>query len=171
MDNNHQKLKTIFKEIKTLTVVGGNWGDEGKGKVIDLIMANFDIVARFSGGANAGHTVFTPDGKKLVSHLIPCGLAQNKICVLARGEFFNLELFLKELQESKVILGEDLPSIYIDSQAPLWTPYHAWFEYYIESIRDKNKIGTTNKGIGPLEGLYKLRLAPLAGFLLEPELL
>jgi adenylosuccinate synthase len=171
MDNNHQKLKTIFEGIKTLTVVGGNWGDEGKGKVIDLIMANFDIVARFSGGANAGHTVFTPDGKKLVSHLIPCGLAQNKICVLARGEFFNLDLFLKELEDSKKILGADLPPIYVDQQAPLWTPYHRWFEYYIESIRDKNKIGTTSKGIGPLEGLYKLRLAPLVGFLQEPALL
>ena len=64
-------------------------------------MSVASIIARGNGGANAGHTVFTPDGKKLVSHLIPCGLAQNKICVIGRGEFFNAELFLKELDYDK----------------------------------------------------------------------
>ncbi len=171
MQSNEERLKSILKDHQTLTVVGGNWGDEGKGKVIDLIMENFEIVVRFSGGANAGHTVYTPAGKKLVSHLIPCGLAQNKTCVLSRGEFFNLELFLKELEESKKILGGKLADIHIDHQAPLWTPYHRYFEHYIESMRGETKIGTTSKGIGPLEGLYKLRLAPLVGFLFEPELL
>ena len=92
MNTNQEKLKEVLGECKALTVVGGNWGDEGKGKVIDLIMDGYDIVVRFSGGSNAGHTVFTPSGKKIVSHLIPCGLAQNKVCVLARGEFFNAEL-------------------------------------------------------------------------------
>jgi adenylosuccinate synthase len=171
MNNNQEKLKSIFKDIQALTIVGGNWGDEGKGKVIDLIMENYDIVTRFSGGSNAGHTVFTPDGKKIVSHLMPCGLAQNKICVLARGEFFNAELFIKEIADMKAQLGEDLAPVYVDQQSALWTPYHRWFEVYIEAQRGENKIGTTNKGIGPLEGLYKLRLAPLVGFLYEPELL
>ncbi len=171
MNENQKKLKNLLEKEKTLTVVGGNWGDEGKGKVIDLVMEHFDIVARFSGGANAGHTVYTPEGKKLVSHLIPTGLAQNKVCVMARGEFFNLELFLKELEDSKSVLGENLPAIYIDQQAPLWTPYHRLFEAYIELRRGAAKIGTTNKGIGPLEGLYKLRLAPVVGYLFEKELL
>lgn len=171
MNTNQEKLKEVLGECKALTVVGGNWGDEGKGKVIDLIMDGYDIVVRFSGGSNAGHTVFTPSGKKIVSHLIPCGLAQNKVCVLARGEFFNAELFIKELADMKLNLGEDLAPVYVDQQAPLWTPYHRWFETYIEAMRGREKIGTTNKGIGPLEGLYKLRLAPLTGFLFEPELL
>ena len=167
------KLETIYKQVEplfkgsqTLTVVGGNWGDEGKGKIIDLVMRYFDAAVRFSGGANAGHTVFTPDGKKIVSHLIPCGLAQNKICVMGRGEFFNAELFIKELADIKTALGtNDVADVYADQQAPLWTPYHRLFEIYIEAMRGEKKIGTTNKGIGPLEGLYKLRLAPVVGHL------
>jgi len=161
-------LSSTLKRFKTLVVVGGNWGDEGKGKIIDLVMKEYDIVARFSGGANAGHTVYTPEGVKVVSHLIPCGLAQNKICVLSRGEFFNVELFLKELEETRAVLKGQLPDIYIDEQAAVWTPYHRLFEAYIEIMRGENKIGTTNKGIGPLEGLYKLRLAPVVGNLFDP---
>src|SRR3989344_1182620 len=164
-------LSSTLKRFKTLVVVGGNWGDEGKGKIIDLVMKEYDIVARFSGGANAGHTVYTPEGVKVVSHLIPCGLAQNKICVLSRGEFFNVELFLKELEETRAVLKGQLPDIYIDEQAAVWTPYHRLFEAYIEIMRGENKIGTTNKGIGPLEGLYKLRLAPVVGHLFNIDLL
>lgn len=203
MSDQQQILKSILAPFQTLIVGGANWGDEGKGKIIDKVLGFYDIAARFSGGANAGHTIFTNDGKKLVSHLIPCGLAQNKICVLGRGEFFNAELFLKELEESKRILfgspensplpnplppsfvplsgttagkegdeiQKELPAIYIDQQAALWTPYHKLFEMYIESVRGGNKIGTTNKGIGPLEAIYKLRLSPLVGYLYEPEFL
>ncbi len=171
MAKDRQTLASILKKHKTLVVVGGNWGDEGKGKVIDKVMEHFDIVARFSGGANAGHTVFTTAGEKLVSHLIPTGLAQQKVCVLGRGEFFNLELFLKELKDSQALLGHDLAPVYIDRQAPLWTPYHALFETYVELMRGSAKIGTTNKGIGPLEGFYKLRLGPVVGYLYNRELL
>ncbi len=175
----YKQLDTVFKDTKTLTVVGGNWGDEGKGKVIDLVMRKFDVAIRFSGGANAGHTVFTDadvsnniPSRKIVSHLIPCGLAQNKICVMSRGEFFNARLFLKELAETKEALGTSETSpIYIDQQAPLWTPYHTLIEAYIELMRGEKKIGTTNKGIGPLEGLYKLRLSPVVGHLLAPKAL
>ncbi len=175
----YEQLDTVFKDTQTLTVVGGNWGDEGKGKVIDLVMRKFDVAIRFSGGANAGHTVFTDadpvnnlPSKKIVSHLIPCGLAQNKICVMARGEFFNAELFLKELEETRQSLGtKEISAIYIDQQAPLWTPYHTALEAYIELMRGDKKIGTTNKGIGPLEGLYKLRLSPVVGHLLAPKAL
>lgn len=171
MNDNQERLRELLQQHQTLVVVGANWGDEGKGKVIDKVLGFYDVAARFSGGANAGHTIFTRSGKKLISHLIPCGLAQNKICVLARGEFFNLELFLKELEESKNILGGVLSPIYIDQQAALWTPYHRLFESYIEIMRGSAKIGTTNKGIGPLEGIYKLRLAPVVGQLFEKDLL
>src|ERR1700722_18280191 len=117
----NQKLVSVLQPVSLLTVVGGNWGDEGKGKVIDLIMSQYDVTVRFSGGANAGHTVFTPEGKKLVSHLIPCGLAQHKTCVMARGEFFNAELFLQELEEAKIILENNLPDIFLDRSSALWT--------------------------------------------------
>src|SRR3989344_7734834 len=144
LDAIYQKLEPAISKISNLTIVGGNWGDEGKGKVIDLVMRYYDAAVRFSGGANAGHTVFTPDGKKIVSHLIPCGLAQNKICVMARGEFFNAELFIKELKDTAMALGtENLAKVYVDQQAPLWTPYHRLFEAYTEAMRGEKKIGTT----------------------------
>lgn len=172
LNQTYQKLEPILKKHQTLTVIGGNWGDEGKGKIIDLAMRYYDAAVRFSGGANAGHTVYTDDGKKLVSHLIPCGLAQNKICVMGRGEFFNAELFLKELDDIRAVLGtKDTAAVYVDQQAPLWTPYHRLFEAYTEIMRGEKKIGTTNKGIGPLEGLYKLRLAPVVGHLFSKDVL
>jgi len=95
MNQTYTKLKSIFTDQQTLVVVGANWGDEGKGKIIDLVMEHYDMAARFSGGANAGHTVKTPAGVKVVSHLIPCGLTQNKECVLGRGELIDLGYFWK----------------------------------------------------------------------------
>ena len=156
-------LKKVFAPYRNLVVVGGNWGDEGKGKIIDLVMAHYDITVRFSGGANAGHTVFTADNKKLVSHLIPCGLAQHKECVMGRGELVDIRLFLEELEEAKKILGGRLPKIYLDQMSPLYTPWHGLLEAWLEYARGKGKVGTTAKGIGPLAGLHKLRIAPLVG--------
>jgi adenylosuccinate synthase len=164
-------LKKVLAPYRNLVVVGGNWGDEGKGKIIDLVMAHYDITVRFSGGANAGHTVFINDGnpdapvgaRKLVSHLIPCGLAQNKECILGRGELMDIRLFLEELEQAKKILDGRLPKIYLDQMSPLWTPWHGLLEAWLEYARGKGKVGTTGKGIGPLEGLYKLRIAPLVG--------
>ncbi len=158
-----QNLKKVLAPYPNLVVVGGNWGDEGKGKIIDLVMEHYDVTVRFSGGANAGHTVFTPEGKKLVSHLIPCGLAQNKECVMGRGEFVDLRLFLEELNQSKKILGSKLAPVWLDQMSPLWTPWHGLLEAWLEYVRGKGRVGTTGKGIGPLEGLYKLRIAPVVG--------
>ncbi len=156
-------LEPILGNEPTLTVVGANWGDEGKGKIIDLVMGFFDIVVRFSGGANAGHTVMTDDGVKVVTHLIPTGLAQDKISVLGRGEFFNLELFLSELKSLSQTLGGKLPPVYIDNMAPLWTPWHGLLEIWFESVRGGHRIGTTNKAIGPLAALAKFRISPVVG--------
>jgi adenylosuccinate synthase len=168
----HQTLKKVLAPYRNLVVVGGNWGDEGKGKIIDLVMAHYEVTVRFSGGANAGHTVFTSDGQKLVSHLIPCGLAQGKECVMGRGELVDLRLFLEELEQSKKVLGGKLPKIYLDQMSPVWTPWHGLLEAWLEYVRGKGKVGTTGKGIGPLEGLYKLRISPLVGqiFLGKKEL-
>ncbi|MDR3643025.1 MAG: adenylosuccinate synthetase [Candidatus Doudnabacteria bacterium] len=161
--SNNKVLKNTLWPYRNLVVVGGNWGDEGKGKIIDLVMEHYDVTVRFSGGANAGHTVFTPDHQKLVSHLIPCGLAQHKECVMGRGELVDLRLFLEELEQAKKVLGGRLPKIYLDQMSPLWTPWHGLLEAWLEFARGKGKVGTTGKGIGPLEGLYKLRIAPLVG--------
>lgn len=168
----HAELVNLLKDTQTLVVVGGTWGDEGKGKVIDLIMEHYDQVVRFSGGANAGHTVFTPEGVKVVSHLIPCGLAQQKTCVLARGEFFDLKLFVEELEDVSKTLNGKIPDIYIDQAAPLWTPWHGLLESWFESIRGTSRINTTGKAMGPLSGLHKLRIGPVVSDLFEdPEYL
>lgn len=162
-------LKRVLAPYRNLVVVGGNWGDEGKGKIIDLVMAHYDATVRFSGGANAGHTVFTSSGKKLVSHLIPCGLAQGKECVMGRGELVDLRLFLEELEQSKKVLGGKLAPVWLDQMSPVWTPWHGLLEAWLEYVRGKGKVGTTGKGIGPLEGLYKLRIAPLVGQVFLPK--
>jgi len=163
-------LKKVLAPYRNLVVVGGNWGDEGKGKIIDLVMEHYNVTVRFSGGANAGHTVFVdgPDAsvgvnKKLVSHLVPCGLAQNKACVMGRGELVDLRLFIEELEQSKKILGHKLAPVWLDQMSPVWTPWHGLLEAWLEYARGKGKVGTTGKGIGPLEGLYKLRIVPLVG--------
>ena len=160
------QLDRILKPFQTLVVVGGNWGDEGKGKIIDLMMSHYEIAARFSGGANAGHTVYTSNGTKIVSHLIPCGLAQNKECVMGRGEFVDLRLFIEELETAGKILGGQLPKVWIDEQAPLWTPWHTLLETWLENLHGQKRINTTGKGIGPLAGLYKLRISPVVGHIL-----
>jgi len=165
----NKELEEILEQYRNLVVVGGNWGDEGKGKVIDLVMSRYDQTVRFSGGANAGHTVYTPSGKKLVSHLIPCGLAQGKECIMGRGELVDLSLFLKELDDSKKVLGTELPNIWLDEMSPLWTPWHSLLEAWLEKAKGADKVGTTGKGIGPLEGLYKLRMSPLVGHVLLPK--
>ena len=146
-----------------MVVVGGNFGDEGKGKIIDLIMEHYELTVRFSGGANAGHTVKTPKGVKIVSHLIPCGLAQNKTCVLGRGELIDLRLFAEELRDAKKILKNKIPQIWLDEMSPVWTPWHALLEAWLELNLGKKKVGTTGKGIGPLEGLHVLRISPVLG--------
>jgi adenylosuccinate synthase len=164
------QLKKILKPHKNLVVVGGNFGDEGKGKIIDLIMEHYDLTVRFGGGANAGHTVQTPQGVKIVSHLIPCGLAQNKVCVLGRGELLDLRLFAEELKAAKKIFRGKLPEIWLDEMSPIFTPYHALLEAWLELNLGLGKVGTTGKGIGPLEGLHVFRISPVLGqVLLQKE--
>lgn len=165
----YQALEPVLSKEKSLVVIGASWGDEGKGKVIDLVMHFYDIVARFSGGANAGHTVMTDDGRKVVTHLIPTGLAQNKVSVMGRGEFFNVSLFIEELAQISKVLGGTMPPVYIDEMAPLWTPWHGLMEAWFESARGGHRIGTTNKAIGPLASLSKLRVSPVVSDLFNVE--
>ncbi len=162
-------LKQIFKKHQTLTVVGGNWGDEGKGKIIDLLMEHYDFTVRFSGGANAGHTVKLPSGVEIIGHLIPCGIAQNKTCVLGRGELIDLRLLKKELEESQKALKGKLPPVWVDEMSSLWTPWHALLEEWLEYSRGSKKVGTTKKAIAPLEGLFRFRIAPVVGHIFLPK--
>lgn len=130
-------------------VVGMQWGDEGKGKIVDLLSEKADIIARYAGGANAGHTVVI-DSKKFILHLIPSGiLHKNKICIIGNGVALDLQLFFLELEElqSKEIKVDQ--RIFISKNAHLVMPYHKDMERIEEGKRGNSKIGTTLKGIGP----------------------
>jgi adenylosuccinate synthase len=130
-------------------VVGMQWGDEGKGKIVDLLSEKADLIARYAGGANAGHTVVI-DSKKFILHLIPTGiLHKNKICIIGNGVVLDLQLFFLELEElqNKGIKVDQ--RILISKNAHLVMPYHKDMERIEEGKRGNSKIDTTLKGIGP----------------------
>lgn len=128
-------------------LVGSQWGDEGKGKIVDILSENFDIVARYQGGANAGHTVMIGD-KQYILHLIPSGiLRENVICVIGNGVVIDPQALLDEiaLLESHGIKVDG--RLYISQNAHLIMPYHKLLDTISES--GEQKIGTTGRGIGP----------------------
>jgi adenylosuccinate synthase len=132
-----------------VVVVGVQWGDEGKGKVVDALAEHFDIVARYQGGANAGHTVLA-DGKKFVLQLLPTGIIRpEKIAVIGNGVVVDPESLLREIrrmEENGVSVGRRLM---LSDRAHLILPYHRAHEVAAEEARGVGKIGTTAKGIGP----------------------
>ena len=134
---------------QNLVVVGVQWGDEGKGKVVDALAERFDIVARYQGGANAGHTVVV-DGKKFVLQLIPTGILRpDKTAVLGNGVVIDPVALLEELdavERAGVPVGDRL---LISDRAHLILPYHRSHEAAAEQARGVDKLGTTAKGIGP----------------------
>ncbi|MFQ5824303.1 MAG: adenylosuccinate synthase [bacterium] len=130
-------------------IVGAQWGDEGKGKIVDLLSEKVGIVARYQGGANAGHTVVI-NGEKYILHLIPSGiLNENTICVIGNGVVIDPIALLEEiaLLESKGIRVNG--RLLISHRAHLIMPYHKLLDQVIESRDTKHKIGTTGRGIGP----------------------
>ncbi len=130
-------------------VVGTQWGDEGKGKIVDILAGEADIVARYSGGANAGHTVVI-DNRKFILHLVPTGiLHKGKICVIGNGMVIDLEQLFLELEELKKRKLTFQKRLLISPNAHLVMPYHKEIERLEEEARGKHKIGTTGRGIGP----------------------
>lgn len=137
-------------------VVGTQWGDEGKGKLIDILAQKFDIIARATGGANAGHTINIPDKanqgktKKFVFHLVPAGmLTDKKICVIGNGVAIHIPTLFEEikvLEDSGIDTAERL---LISDRAHLVFEYHKAIDELQEMMKDKKKIGTTKRGIGP----------------------
>lgn len=128
-------------------VLGAQWGDEGKGKIVDLLSENVDIVTRYQGGANAGHTIIYND-KQLVLHLIPSGIFNEKVvCVIGNGVVFDPEAFFKEIQLLKNLNIDYKNRILISHNAHLIMPYHKILDQIKE--RSNDKIGTTGMGIGP----------------------
>lgn len=128
-------------------VVGAQWGDEGKGKIVDLLSENVDIVARYQGGANAGHTVVIGD-KTYVLHLIPAGIFhKNVTCVIGNGVVIDPKALMQEISQLQKLNIDISGRLLISHNAHLIMPYHQ----LLDTIREQggNKIGTTGRGIGP----------------------
>jgi len=131
-----------------LAIVGSQWGDEGKGKIIDYLAEKADMVVRGQGGNNAGHTVVIGE-KKYALHLIPSGiLNEGAVNVIGNGVVFDPEGFFKELEDLKND-GVDTSKIYVSDRAHIVFSYHKLLDGLYEAARGKDDIGTTKKGIGP----------------------
>lgn len=134
---------------KNVVVLGTQWGDEGKGKIVDLLTDQVSLVTRFQGGHNAGHTLVI-DGKKTVLHLIPSGILREGVtCLIGNGVVLSPEALLKEikgLEETGVTVRKNLR---LSPACPLILPYHVALDQARELARGDAKIGTTGRGIGP----------------------
>jgi adenylosuccinate synthase len=138
-----------MNEHRCLVVVGAQWGDEGKGKIVDVLAAEVDIVARYQGGANAGHTVHV-GGESFVLHQIPSGILHpRKRCLLGNGVVLDLQQFFQELD---ALADRDIraePRVGVSGRAHLLLEYHRSLDQAHETVRGAARIGTTGKGIGP----------------------
>lgn len=136
--------------MSATVVIGAQWGDEGKGKLIDVLAGKADMVVRFQGGSNAGHTLVV-NGKKIVLHLIPSGiLHEDKICLIASGvvvDIFGLTTEIKKLQSEGFKISPS--QLLISDNATALLPYHKALDIAREKALSEGKIGTTGKGIGP----------------------
>lgn len=157
--------------MANLLVLGTQWGDEGKGKIIDLLTPSFDIVARYQGGHNAGHTVYV-NGEKIILHLIPSGiLHRGKLCLIGNGVVVHPKAFLEEISALKKYGVELENNVVISKNAHLILPYHSQMEKISEERRGAKKIGTTLRGIGPSYEDKAARRGIKAGDLLDLSIL
>src|SRR5262245_41050246 len=132
-----------------IAVLGAQWGDEGKGKVVDLLTPRFAVVARYQGGHNAGHTVYA-DTKKIILRLLPSGILHSHVtCAIGNGVVIDPQGLFTEIEELAKF-GYDVTSrLLISERAHLILPYHRELDLLAEARRGERKIGTTSRGIGP----------------------
>ena len=150
---------------KADVIVGLQWGDEGKGKIVDHLAQEYDLVCRFAGGHNAGHTIVA-DGKKYALHLVPSGVLNKRaLNVVGNGVVLSPKDFIKELKQFEDIKGR----IVISDKAHLLLPYHAKIDQARERLKGDKAIGTTGKGIGPAYGDKITRVGHRVGELLNPQ--
>lgn len=155
--------------MKAAVVVGAQWGDEGKAKIIDFLTEHADVVARYQGGANAGHTVVV-GGEKHIFHLVPSGiLYPNKICVIGNGVVVDPLALLQEIDavEARGIQAEG--RVRISSRAQVILPVHQALDAAVEAQMGGAAIGTTGRGIGPAYGDKVARVGVQVGDLLDPD--
>jgi adenylosuccinate synthase len=134
--------------MSVVAVIGAQWGDEGKGKIVDLLAEKADAVVRFSGGDNAGHTVINPKGEFKL-HIVPSGIFYPRAaCIIGNGVVINPGVLLQELDELKA-RGVNVDNLHISDRAHLIMPWHILLDGLEEEKRGQGAIGTTKKGIGP----------------------
>jgi adenylosuccinate synthase len=134
---------------KTAVIVGAQWGDEGKGKIVDVLSENFSVVARYAGGHNAGHTVII-NGKKFVLQLVPCGVLRPGCrSVIGNGVVLDPLAFLKEAGALRDMGVQIDGNLFVSNRAHVILPYHRMIELAAENAPGRVKIGTTSRGIGP----------------------
>lgn len=156
--------------MANVVIVGTQWGDEGKGKIVDLLAAYAGTVVRFQGGNNAGHTMVV-SGEQFISHLVPSGILQGKTCVIGNGVVVDPAVLIEELKylRSKGIdVGPE--KIKISERAHLIMPYHKAIDLAREEMKGDKKIGTTGRGIGPAYEDKATRRGVRFADLLEPEM-
>jgi adenylosuccinate synthase len=155
--------------MANIVVVGAQWGDEGKGKIVDVLSERFDVVARYQGGNNAGHTVVVGD-EKIVLHLIPSGvLRKGKTCVLGNGVVIDLSELIQEMDQLGRLHVKFEDHFFISRRAHLVLPYHKLLDLVHEQ-RATKKIGTTGRGIGPAYVDKMARVGIRIGDLNQPGL-
>ncbi|KPJ77250.1 MAG: adenylosuccinate synthetase [Deltaproteobacteria bacterium SG8_13] len=135
--------------MANIVVIGTQWGDEGKGKIVDLLAEKADIVVRFQGGNNAGHTMVV-EGEQFISHLVPSGILQGKVCVIGNGLVVDPAVLIEEmdyLSSRGIDVGPG--KLQISDRAHLIMPHHRAIDHAREAMKGDKKIGTTGRGIGP----------------------
>ncbi|MGC1782334.1 MAG: adenylosuccinate synthase [Acidobacteriaceae bacterium] len=136
-------------QAKTAVVLGAQWGDEGKGKIVDVLSGRFSVVARYAGGHNAGHTVII-GGKRFVLQLVPCGVLRPDCrAVIGNGVVLDPMAFLQEIDRLKDLGVDVTGQLFVSDRAHVILPYHRMIELAAENAPGRVKIGTTSRGIGP----------------------
>ncbi|GAA3280678.1 adenylosuccinate synthase [Dactylosporangium vinaceum] len=157
--------------MPAIVLIGAQWGDEGKGKVTDMIGGGVDYVVRYSGGNNAGHTVVTPDGQKFALHLMPSGaLWPNAAIVIGNGVVIDPKVLLTEI-DGLAERGVDVSRLMISGDAHLIMPHHRALDRVVERYLGSARIGTTGRGIGPAYGDKVSRMGIRVQDLLDPGIL
>jgi adenylosuccinate synthase len=135
---------------RTAVIVGAQWGDEGKGKIVDVLTQTFSVVARYAGGHNAGHTVII-NGKKFILQLVPGGILRPECTsVVGNGVVIDPLAFLKEVASLRAAGVKVDGNLFVSNRAQVILPYHRMMELGSENAPGRVKIGTTSRGIGPL---------------------
>ncbi|HEU5450825.1 MAG TPA: adenylosuccinate synthase [Terriglobales bacterium] len=146
-----------MSQVRTAVIIGAQWGDEGKGKIVDVLSERFTVVARYAGGHNAGHTV-TIDGAKFVLQLVPCGILRPGCrAVIGNGVVLDPFALMKEVKALRAAgiaiegpgSGKDNANLFVSNRAQVILPYHRMIELAAENAPGRVKIGTTSRGIGP----------------------